>query len=261
QLLHRGARAGAGVADVEPLALEVVEALDVRLLPGNDGERLRMHGEDRAQRLVGLGIRELPLAVIGVVLHVRLHHAEIEFAGANGVDVEHRAAGRFHRAADAVLLAGGVDQPADGTARGVVHAGDATGADRDELLLLGNGGGPARSDRDTGRDDRRSAGKKDSIHDVAPSFAAWIHNSPGPRTTEARASQTDADSSALAAAASASLRPSSAAAAATWATRAALSGAVRPSASCVLFSKPTRTWPPSAAAASAQAFSHGPKAQ
>jgi hypothetical protein len=44
-------------------------------------------------------------------------------------------------------------------------------------------------------------------------------------------------------------------------TRAALSGAVLPSGSSRLFSKPMRAWPPRAAAVSRQAFSCAPKAQ
>ena len=135
QLLHRRARARAGVADVEALALEVGEGLDVGFLARQHGERLGVHREHRAQVAVGAGVLELAQALGGVVLHVGLREAQVELAGLDGVDVEHRAAGGLHRAADAVLGAVLVDQAADRAAGRVVDAGDAAGADGDELLL------------------------------------------------------------------------------------------------------------------------------
>ena len=102
QLFHRGERAGAGIADIEALALEVVELGDAGFLARQHRERLRMHREHRAQIGIGLAL-ELGLALGGVELHVGLRQAEIELAGLDGVDVEHRAAGRFDRAAEAGL--------------------------------------------------------------------------------------------------------------------------------------------------------------
>jgi hypothetical protein len=64
-----------------------------------------------------------------------LRHAEIDLAALDGVHVEHRAARRFDRAAQAVILAVLVDQTANRAARGVVHPGDTASADRDEFLL------------------------------------------------------------------------------------------------------------------------------
>ena len=103
-----------------------------------------MHAEHRAQVAEGAGLLELAHALGGVELDVALGEAEVELAGLDGVDVEHRAAGRFDRAADAVLGAVLVDQAADRAAGRVVHAGDAAGADGDELLL---GHRPARRRR------------------------------------------------------------------------------------------------------------------
>jgi hypothetical protein len=68
-------------------------------------------------------------------MHVGLRDAHVELAALDRVDVEHRAAGRFDRAADAVLRAVLVDEPADRSARRVIDAGYAAGADRDESLL------------------------------------------------------------------------------------------------------------------------------
>src|SRR5438046_8545981 len=53
QLIHGGARAGTRIADVEALALEIGEALDVRFLARHDGKWLRMHREHRAQLEIG----------------------------------------------------------------------------------------------------------------------------------------------------------------------------------------------------------------
>src|ERR1041385_5376245 len=49
QLLHRGERAGARIADVEALALEVLELGDARFLARQHREGLRMDREHRAQ--------------------------------------------------------------------------------------------------------------------------------------------------------------------------------------------------------------------
>ncbi len=80
----------------------------------------------------------------GVVVPVGLGDAEIEVAGADGVDVGHRAAGRFHRAADAVARAVLVNQAANRPTHRVVNAGEAAGADGHEALRrlrAGHGGG------------------------------------------------------------------------------------------------------------------------
>ena len=135
QLFHRGARAGARVADVEALALQVGEGLDAGFLAHQHRERLRMEREHRAQLAEGALVLERAGALHRVVLPVGLRHAHVELAGPDGVDVVDRAARALDRAADAVGLAVLVDQAADRAARGVVHAGDAAGADGDELLL------------------------------------------------------------------------------------------------------------------------------
>ncbi|KAG0745142.1 hypothetical protein G6F24_015951 [Rhizopus arrhizus] len=56
-------------------------------------------------------------------------------------------------------------------------------------------------------------------------------------------------------------RPSARAPSAAWRTSAALPDAMLPSRSFRLFSKPTRMWPPNAAAVVTQAFSSAPNAQ
>ncbi len=96
-----------------------------------------MHREHRAQVLVRF--LEGPGAVVVLILHVGLRHAEIELAGLDRVDVVDGAAGRLDRAAQAVLGAVLVDEPADGAADRVIDAGDAAGADGDELLLRSGG--------------------------------------------------------------------------------------------------------------------------
>src|SRR5690606_11820547 len=135
QFLHRCARARTRVADVEALALQIREALDARIRSYGDRERFRMQREHGAQVLVRTGVLEAARAVVGVILPVRLRHAEVEFAGADGVEVVDRAAGTLDRTADTVLLAAHVDQAADRAAGCVIDASDAAGADGDELLL------------------------------------------------------------------------------------------------------------------------------
>ena len=63
--------------------------------PGDEGEGLGMDREDPTQLFPGTGVGEIGGAVIGVVLRVRLDHAEVEFALTHGVQIEHRPAGRF----------------------------------------------------------------------------------------------------------------------------------------------------------------------
>src|SRR5690606_4717113 len=135
QLLERGARAGARVAHVEALALEVGEGLDVRFLARDHGDGLGVQREHRAQLLERAVLLELALPLHGVVVHVGLRDAHVELARPDRVYVEDRPAGRLDRAADSVLRAVLVDEAADRPAGGVVHAGDATGSDGDELLL------------------------------------------------------------------------------------------------------------------------------
>src|SRR3546814_20156694 len=90
--LHGSAGARPGIADIDPLALEVVEALRPDLSPCDQRDRLRMDGEDRAQLLERLGVGELTFRLVRIVLHVGLDHAQIELAGGDGVGVAHRAA-------------------------------------------------------------------------------------------------------------------------------------------------------------------------
>src|SRR5690606_1067068 len=73
--------------------------------------------------------------VIGVVADVGLNHAQVELTRLDRVDVEHRTAGRFNGAADAVVLAVFVHQTADGAAGCVIDAGHAARTDTDEFLL------------------------------------------------------------------------------------------------------------------------------
>src|SRR3546814_5161006 len=94
-----------------------------------------MHRKHRAQFLE-LALREglRARAVVGVVLPVRLRHAEIQVAVAAAVDVVYRAAGGMG-ALDVVLAGIAVHQAATRTAALIVDAGLAAGADGDESLL------------------------------------------------------------------------------------------------------------------------------
>src|SRR3546814_18672684 len=70
-----------------------------------------------------------------MVFPVGLDDAELELALAQRVQIVDRTGGRLDGAADAVLLAVLVHQPADGTARGIVHPGDTACADADKALF------------------------------------------------------------------------------------------------------------------------------
>ena len=128
---------GAGGADIDDLALEVGDAVDVLVGRGQDGHRLGMDGEHGAQLLLRLAF-PLALAVVGLALEIRLHYPQLDVAVHQGVDVEDRAARRFDRHAQVVFAALLVDQLADGAAGGVVDPGHPAGADGHEA-----GGGPS----------------------------------------------------------------------------------------------------------------------
>ncbi len=135
QHFHRVALARARVAHVHALALQILEVGDPGIGAGHHGEGLGMQREDRAQLRIGALIGEGALALVGLVLHVRLGHAEVELARAHGVDVVDRAPGAFDGAADPVLGAVARHHPADRAARGIVDAGHGTRADGNEIVL------------------------------------------------------------------------------------------------------------------------------
>ncbi len=135
QLFHQGALAGSGVADVHPFARQIIQPGDLRVGTHHQGQRFRMQAEHRPQvrgRAEGL---EAAAAVIGVVLQVRLGHAEVHVAGAHHIQIEHRAPGALRGAAHPVFVAAGVEQAAQVLAGRVVDPGDAAGTDVDEALL------------------------------------------------------------------------------------------------------------------------------
>jgi hypothetical protein len=154
ELLHGGAGAGARIAHVHALALQLVELGDVRFLAGQHREGLGVHREHRAQIAEGAAFLEGALALERIVLHVRLGETEVELAPLDGVDVVDRGAGGLDRAAQAVGLAVLVDEAADGAADRVVDAGHPAGPDGDEFLLRlgGAAGEQRRADRESGRE-------------------------------------------------------------------------------------------------------------
>ena len=74
--------------DVGPLRLSTVKGSGCR--------------EKTARRSVNFPSLANACAVHGVVLPVGLGHTEVQFTLANGIDVDHRTARRFHRAANAM---------------------------------------------------------------------------------------------------------------------------------------------------------------
>src|SRR5690606_34587715 len=143
--------------------------LDAGIRAHHHGERLRVQREHRAQVLERALVLEAVATVEGMVLDVRLDHAEVELARADAVQVEHRAFGALGRAADAVLGPSLSDQAADRAPRRVVHAGDSAGPDRDELLLLGLSG-TAQEQSAAGQKAERDAATGSKVHLTSPWF-------------------------------------------------------------------------------------------
>jgi hypothetical protein len=135
QSLGGAALPGARIADIDPLADDVLERLDATVGADQDGEGFGVQREHRAQFGVGPLLREEVGAAISVMLPVGLCDPEVHFAGRDGVQVEDGTAGALGVAAHAVRGLIAVDQPADVLPRRVVHAGDAPRADGDEALV------------------------------------------------------------------------------------------------------------------------------
>ena len=130
---HGRALSRTGIADIDTLPLEIGNMTDTGIRAGDDGEGLRMDRKDRTQ------VRKRPLgfefvgAVIGVVLPVRLDHAHVQVAAADRIQIINRTTRALHRAANVVLGPISVDEATDGAAGRVVDAGNAPGADGNEL--------------------------------------------------------------------------------------------------------------------------------
>jgi hypothetical protein len=135
QHLHGAALTGTGIADIDPLTLQIVEGLDPRVAARDDRKRLGMDREDRPQVLVGALLLELGGPVVGVILPIGLGDAHVHVAGFDGVQIGDRAAGRGRGALDVVRRLTPVHQLADRLADDVIDAGLAAGSDGDESLV------------------------------------------------------------------------------------------------------------------------------
>ena len=130
--IHGVTLARTRVTDIDALALEVSDACNVGVFTCNHGQRLTVqckHGAHVAECAIGFKALN---AFIGLVLDVRLHNTHVHLAAANGVDVGHGAAAGGRVAANAVICAVAVEQPADRLTDNVINAGLATGADGHE---------------------------------------------------------------------------------------------------------------------------------
>ena len=126
---HGSALARTGIADIDALALQIVEAADTGIASRHHCEGLGMQGKHSAQIAEG-NIDELERAgvVDRVVLQIRLCQPEVKAAATDVTQVE-RGSGRGLRPAPGTLDIT-VHQPADGAARRVVDTGRAAGADQ-----------------------------------------------------------------------------------------------------------------------------------
>src|SRR5690606_21284087 len=132
-LFQRVTLAGTGIADLHPLALEIVEALDIGIAAREYGEDLTLQGENGAQIIHRPFFLERRQTFHRLVLMVGLHHAEVELAAAQTVDVGHAAATGRSIALDVLGVA--VDEAADRLPRHVINARLTTGTDGYEPFL------------------------------------------------------------------------------------------------------------------------------
>ena len=140
-----GTVSGAGIAKVNVSATEVGEVADAGVVGDHEGDDFGMKGEDGAKGGDGLAIPGTE-AIPGLVVKVGLGHAEVDLAGGDGVEVEDGSAGGFDGHANGVVAVL-VDEAGDGSADGVVDAGDAAGADGGKV---GSGGGATASGKEGG---------------------------------------------------------------------------------------------------------------
>ncbi|EKD36272.1 MAG: hypothetical protein ACD_75C01574G0001 [uncultured bacterium] len=121
--------AGTGIAQVDPLAFQVGDGLNVGIDCGHQGNEFRVDGKYRTEILLGPFLLPFGQTVIGLELPVGLGDAEFEIAGHYGIDVEYRTAGCLNGCPHAVLVFFAVDHVGNGAARRVIDAGDAAGTD------------------------------------------------------------------------------------------------------------------------------------
>src|SRR5690606_33171634 len=127
---------GAGIADVDPLAFDILEFSDASVLTCKHRKGLWMQGKDSAQVRVGpLIAKVFAGSLIGVILPVRLDDTTVQFAFAQGIEVVDGAGGTLDRTADAVIFPGLVHQATDGAAGRVINACHTAGTDGNESLL------------------------------------------------------------------------------------------------------------------------------
>lgn len=137
------ALAGAGAADVDAFAAEVVEAADAGGVGGDEGDDFGVEAEEEAEGGVG-GAFPVAESVVGLVLFVGLGDADGDGAAEDVVDVlDGAAAGGDGDAEGAV--GGGFDDLFDGAADGEVDAGLGAGAEGDEGAVAGAAGGEEES--------------------------------------------------------------------------------------------------------------------
>ncbi len=134
-LFHGVTLAGARVADVDALAFQIVEAGDLGVLAGQDGEHFALQGEDGTDVVHGTFGLERGQPLHRLVLVVGLHDAEVEFAAANTVDVGDTAAAGRGVALDLMLGGTTIEEAADRLTCHIIDAGLTAGADGHEALL------------------------------------------------------------------------------------------------------------------------------
>src|SRR5690606_38062982 len=85
--IHGVPLTGAGVADIEAFALEVLDVFDVGIGARHDRQRLAVQREHGAHVGEGARIGKVLHAFVGLVLDIRLHYAHVHLTAADGIHV------------------------------------------------------------------------------------------------------------------------------------------------------------------------------
>ena len=127
--VHGAAIPGTWITDIDPLALQILELLDIALLARHDSEWLRVEAKQATQLGVGSHSRKCAQPTKRGGLTIGLHDRQCYFLIPECLQIGNRAIGGLHRAAQPRFIGTLVDQPADCASCRVVNPCHAAGAD------------------------------------------------------------------------------------------------------------------------------------
>src|SRR5699024_2971396 len=101
---HGIALAGTRVTDVDALVRKISEVFNAGVGPGDNGQRLTMHGEQCTHVFPGAIGFEVGFTVVSAILNIGLYNAHIELAALHAIDVGYRTTRGWCVATDVVLV-------------------------------------------------------------------------------------------------------------------------------------------------------------